>query len=81
MATVNWPVTNILQNILFYVQKKKETHKDLEHLYIDYILFEFVWYIYIIYKQYRMRQCHLYQYTVQVHLNKLECRGKVNLFQ
>ncbi len=47
MATVNWPVTNILQNILFYVQKKKETHKDLEHLYIDYILFEFVWYIYI----------------------------------
>ncbi len=36
----------ILQNILFYVQQKKETHKDLEHLYIDYILFEFVWYIY-----------------------------------
>ncbi len=32
----------ILQNILFYVQQKKETHKDLEHLYIDYILFEFV---------------------------------------
>ncbi len=37
MATINYLVINILQNILFYVQQKKETHTDLEHLYIDYI--------------------------------------------
>ncbi len=32
MATVNCLVTDILQNILFCVQQKKETHTGLEQL-------------------------------------------------
>ncbi len=32
MATVNWLVTNILQNNLFCVQQKKESHTGLEQL-------------------------------------------------
>ncbi len=32
MATVNFLVTNILQNIFFYDQQKKETHTGLEQL-------------------------------------------------
>ncbi len=32
MANVNYLVTNILSNIFFCVQQKKETQTDLEHL-------------------------------------------------
>ncbi len=32
MATVNCSVTNILQDILFCVQMKKETHTGLEQV-------------------------------------------------
>ncbi len=32
MATVNCLVTNILHNILFCVQQKKETHTGLEQI-------------------------------------------------
>ncbi len=30
MGTINCLITNILQNILFYLQQKKETHTGLE---------------------------------------------------
>ncbi len=32
MATINWLVTSILQNILFCAQQKKETLTGLEQL-------------------------------------------------
>jgi len=32
MAAINFLVTNILYNILFCVQQKKETHTELEQL-------------------------------------------------
>ncbi len=32
METINWLITSLLQNILFYVQHKKEAHTGLERL-------------------------------------------------
>ncbi len=37
MATVNCMVNNILQNIIFCVQQKKETHTGLEQLEGEYV--------------------------------------------
>ncbi len=76
MATISSLLTNILQNLFFCVQQKKETHTGLEMMTAFYII---LYIVYILFKQYfQYNSIHLH-FTLLISRTDLWVFGQILL--